>query len=232
MWRRDAHEVHMSVEILVFAGLRERAGQGCIKLDVALPIRAAALLDAVARDYPALADGLAACRVAINHAFVDKDAEIPRGAEIALIPPVSGGHDDHPRWRLTQTPLSLDAVVNAVRHPGAGGIATFTGNVREHSRGQTISRLEYEAYVPMALQVIEEIARSVEQSIPDTRVAIHHRVGTLTVGETAVVIAASAPHRAQAFEACRDAIERLKRDVPIWKREVGQDGAVWLGQGP
>src|SRR5690606_31877317 len=120
----------------------------------------------------------------------------------------------------------------AVEHADAGGIATFTGNVRRHSRGTTVEHLEYEAYEPMALRVLEQICARIEREIEGSRVAIHHRIGHLVVGETAVVIAASAPHRAEAFAACREAIEALKRDVPIWKREVADDGAVWIGQGP
>jgi molybdopterin synthase catalytic subunit len=104
--------------------------------------------------------------------------------------------------------------------------------VRRHSRGKTIEHLEYEAYAPMAVRVMDEIRARIETELPGTRVAIHHRIGRLAVGEPAVVIAASAPHRAEAFAACREAIEALKRDVPIWKREVADDGAVWIGQGP
>jgi molybdopterin synthase catalytic subunit len=145
---------------------------------------------------------------------------------------VSGGHDGHPRIKLTATALSLADVVAAVEHAGAGGIATFTGNVRRHSRGETIERLEYEAYPKMAMAVMTRIADAIEAEVEGSRVAIHHRVGVLGIGETAVVIAASAPHRAEAFAACREAIERLKDDVPIWKKEVAESGATWIGQGP
>jgi molybdopterin synthase catalytic subunit len=133
---------------------------------------------------------------------------------------------------LTDRPLELAPVVDAVEHRGAGGVVTFVGNVRENSHGKTIEHLEYEAYGPMAVRVMADIAAKIEADIEGTRVAIHHRVGRLEIGEAAVVIAASAPHRAEAFAACRDAIEALKRDVPIWKKEIDTDGASWIGRGP
>jgi molybdopterin synthase catalytic subunit len=123
-------------------------------------------------------------------------------------------------------------VVRAVTGDAQGGIATFTGVVRKHSRGKTIVRLEYEAYRPMAERKLAEIAAQIESEISGARVAIVHRVGTLAVGEAAVVIAASAPHRQQAFEACRLAIDRLKQSVPIWKKEIADDGEEWVGLGP
>jgi len=111
-------------------------------------------------------------------------------------------------------------------------VATFTGVVRSHSRGKRIVRLEYEAYRPMAERKLAEIAQRIAAEIPGTRLAIVHRLGALAVGEAAVVIAASAPHRAAAFDACRAAIERLKTDVPIWKKEIADDGEEWIGSGP
>jgi len=219
-------------EILLFAGLREAARRDTIAIELPKDARVRDLLAAVAREHPELAARLPPCRVAIDHAFVDLDAPVSEGSEIALIPPVSGGHDGFPRVLLTHAPLRLEHVVNAVEHANAGGIATFTGNVRRHSRGRDIDYLDYEAYEPMAVRVIESIVARIEAETEGTRVAIHHRIGRLDVGEAAVVIAASAPHRAEAFAACRAAIEALKQEVPIWKKEVGRDGSVWIGQGP
>ena len=114
----------------------------------------------------------------------------------------------------------------------AGGVVTFIGQVRDHSRGHAIDHLEYEAYAPMALKVMRSIADTIEAEVPGARVAIHHRLGRLEIGEVAVIIAAAAAHRAEAFTACRAAIEALKQDVPIWKREVAVDGTSWRVQGP
>jgi molybdopterin synthase catalytic subunit len=134
--------------------------------------------------------------------------------------------------RLTTNPLRLDEVVAEVASEATGGVVTFTGIVRRESRGKRILRLEYEAYEPMAEKKLDEIVRAVEAEVPGARVAVRHRLGTLVVGETAVVIAAAAAHRAEAFTACREIIERLKKDVPIWKKEIAEDGEEWVGLGP
>ncbi|MCR9160901.1 MAG: molybdenum cofactor biosynthesis protein MoaE [Nannocystaceae bacterium] len=221
-----------AVTVLLFAGLREAARAQTVTVDLPEGSTAADLLAAIDAQIPALAGRVGGSRVAVDHAFVRPDAVIDAGSELALIPPVSGGHDGVPRILLSSAPLSLAAVVSVVEHEGAGGLTTFTGNVRLHSRGQRIERLEYEAYAPMATAVMTQIADGIEAEIEGARLAIHHRIGVLGIGETAVVIAASAPHRAEAFAACRAAIERLKDDVPIWKKEVAQSGAAWIGQGP
>lgn len=227
-----SNERMRTFEVLLFAGLRQTAGSPSISVALATPATVADLLRAIKTSHPRLAEQVDHCRVAVDQTFVALDDSITHADEIALIPPVSGGHQGPSRIDLRSSPLDLADVVNAVDHAGAGGIATFTGNVRHHSRGQTIEYLDYEAYAPMAISVMTQIADQIEASISGTRVAIHHRVGRLDVGETAVVIAASAPHRAEAFEACREAIELLKRDVPIWKREVSTTGKTWIGQGP
>ncbi len=221
-----------SLTILLFAGLREAARAETVCVEISAPCSARELLRAIEQQIPALRGRVSGCRVAVDQAFADPGDPVHDAQELALIPPVSGGHDGPPRILLTASPLRLDDVVAAVEHAGAGGIATFTGNVRRHSRGETIERLEYEAYAPMATAVMTQIADEIEAEIEGTKVAIHHRIGVLSISETAVVIAASAPHRAEAFEACRAAIERLKDDVPIWKKEVAESGASWIGQGP
>ena len=220
------------IEVLVFAGLRARAARDRLTVQVPAPGTVAQLLVAVHRQYGL--GPLQHCRVAVDHQFAEANTVIPDDVEVALIPPVSGGHDDlvGSRSMITARTLSLDVVVAAVRHEGAGGIATFTGCVRRRSRGQTVDHLEYEAYAPMAVHAMDAIATRLEAEAEGVRVRIHHRVGTLTVGEIAVVIAASAPHRAEAFTACRGAIEALKQDVPIWKKEVGTNGESWIGRGP
>lgn len=227
-----------TIHVLLFAGLREIARAETLPVELDDDATARDLLAALGRQHPALGPLLGPCRVALDQEFVDAGAPLRGVGEVAVIPPVSGGHDGPlpmngwPRVAVLATPLSLASVVAAVEHPEAGGIATFTGNVRRRSHGKTVEHLEYEAYEPMALRVMDAIRSRIEAQIEGTRVAIHHRVGRLSIGETAVVIAASAPHRAEAFAACREAIEALKRDVPIWKREFADDGAVWIGQGP
>lgn len=135
-------------------------------------------------------------------------------------------------FRVQSTPLSLDEVVHAVSDPGQGGLVTFTGVVRNHSRGKTVTRLDYEAYGEMAQKQLARIAEEATRTWPGTRVAVAHRVGSLVPGDLAVVIAVSAPHRKEAFRACELVIDRLKEDVPIWKKEYAEDGEVWVGLGP
>jgi molybdopterin synthase catalytic subunit len=130
---------------------------------------------------------------------------------------------------LRDTKLSLDEVVDQVRRPDAGGIATFVGVVRDHSDGRVVTRLDYSAYEGMARREMAAIIAEVEGEISGVRLAVAHRTGSLAVGDAAVVCAASAPHRGEAFKACRELIDRIKSRVPIWKREYGPDGAEWVG---
>lgn len=130
---------------------------------------------------------------------------------------------------LRETALSLDECFAAVQRPEAGGIALFVGTVRDQNQGQRVTRLEYQAYPAMAVKELAAIAEAIERERPGTRLACLHRTGTLAVGDIAVICAASAPHRGDAFEACRELIDRLKARVPVWKREHGTDGPYWIG---
>lgn len=131
-------------------------------------------------------------------------------------------------FRIFSEPIDPRIVEAAVAHPGAGALCVFHGVVRDHSRGKRVTQLEYEAYPPMAEKVLAQIGEEIAGRWPGARVAIVHRTGRLEVGETSVVIAVSSPHRAEAFEACRYAIEALKTRVPIWKKEFVEDGEYWV----
>ena len=209
----------MRVKVRLFAGLRERAGIAERELEDV------ARLDDV---WPALGlgeepEGLL---YAVNRRYAERDKELADGDEVALIPPVSGG-----AFRVTEQPLSLEAVVGEVADESAGAVASFVGTVRRESRGRTVLHLEYEAYVEMAEDVMAQLARSLGQRYDIWAVAIHHRVGRVDVGEASVVIAVSAPHRQDALAACKDAIDLLKETVPLWKKEVYEGGEEWLGRG-
>ena len=208
----------MTVVVRLFAGLRERAGWSSRELEAAT----------VADVWPALGlgdepDGLL---YAVNREYAGREQELRDGDEVALIPPVSGG-----ALRVTEEPLSLDAVVAEVTDERAGGIATFTGTVRRQSRGREVTHLEYEAYAEMAEDVIGQIAADLLTRYELCAVAIHHRVGRVEIGEASVVIAVSAPHRQAALNACREAIDTLKQTVPLWKKEVYEGGEAWIGRG-
>jgi molybdopterin synthase catalytic subunit len=131
--------------------------------------------------------------------------------------------------KLTTDPIDVATAVAAVTRADAGGIDVFLGVVRDENDGKPVTLLEYEAYAPMAVAEMERIATEVEAAVVGARVAVIHRVGALRVGDVAVVCAASAPHRAEAFTACRKLIDEIKHRVPIWKREHGPDGAYWVG---
>ena len=218
----------MALTVLYFAAARERAGTAQETVEWSGgPVRQ--LLETLAARHPDLRPLLPHLRVAVNQEFTSLDAPVPDRAEVALVPPVAGGSDC---FRLSEAPLALEEVVGAVGGQERGGLVTFTGTVRSETRGRRVHGLSYEAYPGMAERAMTAIGREIESRWPGCRVAIVHRVGTLVPGEAAVVIAVSAPHRAAAFEGCRHAIERLKADVPIWKKERFEDGEEWVGLGP
>jgi MoaE-MoaD fusion protein len=220
----------MAVTVLYFAAARERAGLSRESLDVPPGARVSDVLALLAAKHPPLAPLLPHLRVAVRQQFVPLDAPVPPDAELALIPPVAGGSPG--LFAVVDHPLQLSRVVDAVAGPSAGGLVTFSGAVRDHTKGRRVLRLEYEAYVPMAEAKLAEIGDEVAREWPGTRLSILHRVGTLVPGELAVVIAAASAHRKEAFRGCEHAIERLKQDVPIWKKEFFEDGDVWVGLGP
>jgi molybdopterin synthase catalytic subunit len=215
------------ITVLYFAGAREAAGASREAL-AERPATVGALRELLARRHPALARLLPRCRVAVDAEFAEDGAALPDGAEVAVVPPVSGGA---PLFRVVDRPLSLAEVVEAVRAEGRGAVVTFQGDVRAETGGRRVVRLEYEAYREMAERKLAEIGEALERE-HGAAVAIVHRVGALEPGAAAVVVACAAPHRAPAFRACAEAIERLKREVPVWKREVFEDGSEWVGLGP
>jgi molybdopterin synthase catalytic subunit/molybdopterin converting factor small subunit len=175
---------------------------------------------------PRLAPYLARMRVARNAEFASEQSVIEDDDELTLLPPVAGGSA---LAEVRTEPLSIDEVVQAVRHPSAGGIAIFLGVVRDHHQGEAVQRLDYEAYVELANKEMARILDELMRTHPNTRLAALHRVGELAIGDTAVVVAASAAHRGEAFDLCRQAIDRIKETTPIWKKEWSPDGsALWV----
>jgi molybdopterin synthase catalytic subunit len=211
----------VNVKVRLFAALRERAGAGTVELEIPDGARVGDVWDALD-----LGEEPPGILFAVNRAYAARTAALSAGDEVALIPPVSGGS-----FRLVDGPLSLDAAVEEVRVAGAGAIATFTGTVRDRSRGRDVLHLEYEAYEGMAEEVMAELAARLEEQHGLSGIAMHHRVGLVEIGEASVVIAVSAPHRAEALAACKEAIDELKVSVPLWKKEVYEGGEEWIGQG-
>jgi molybdopterin synthase catalytic subunit len=200
----------MRVRVRLFAILRERAGTGAVDLD--LP-EGARVSDALERlDH--LAGGLSLV-MAVNREYADADAPLAAGDELALIPPVSGGAG-RPHARISAGPLSLVDLAARVRDPRAGAVVTFSGVTRE------VDRLEYEAYAEMAQAQLERIAAEAVERHGLCAAAVEHRIGEVALGEASVIVAASAPHREEAFAGAREIIDRLKLQAPIWKREEGE----------
>jgi molybdopterin synthase catalytic subunit len=208
----------MAVTVRLFAGLRERAGWSERTVEAA----------SVADVWPALGlgDEPEGLLYAVNRSYAARDTALAEGDEVALIPPVSGG-----AFRLTGEPIDPAAVIREVTTPEAGGIATFIGTTRVHSRGRTVHFLDYEAYGGMAEEMMAEIADELKRKHELCEVAITHRIGRVEIGDLSVVIAVSAPHRAAALAACQEAIDTLKQKVPLWKKEVYEGGEEWIGQG-
>jgi molybdopterin synthase catalytic subunit len=217
----------MRVTILYFAAARERAGVPSEPLDLPDGATAGQALALACQRHPALQAVADKLRLAVDEDFVQPGRKLRDGCEIALIPPVSGGAGPH---RVSPETIDAEAPLRAVEGTDCGAVVSFVGTVRSSNHGKMVLRLEYEAYGPMALRVFDHIAAEAKERW-GARLAIHHRVGTLEPGAVSVVIAAAAPHRADAFEACRQAIESLKKDAPIWKREFYPDGSSWVGLG-
>ena len=134
--------------------------------------------------------------------------------------------------KVQSTPLSEQTCIDLVADDAAGGTTVFIGTVRNQTKDKTVQRLEFEAYIPMAEKEMRKIAESVEEKWKALKIVIHHRVGVLQVGEVPVIIAVSTPHRKAAFEACEYAIDTLKETVPIWKKEIFEDGEEWVSAHP
>jgi molybdopterin synthase catalytic subunit len=211
----------MEVVARLFAGLREQAGTGERELD--LPDGACVADVWEALELGELPAGLL---FAVNRRYAPADTELADGDEVALIPPVSGG-----AIRLSEEPIDVTTLMAEAADERAGGIATFVGTTRIESRGRTVLRLEYEAYEGMAESVMAELAEELKARYDLCEVAMVHRVGVVGIGEISVAIAVSAPHRADALAACKDAIDRLKETAPVWKKEVYEGGEEWIGRG-
>ena len=220
----------MQIQVRYFAVFRERLGREGEALELPDGASVGAALEALEARHEVVRALRGRYQTAVNQEMVRADVRLADGDELVLIPPVAGGDDRHAR--IIDEPLSLDRVMAAVASLDTGGVVTFTGLVRRSSGGRAVERLEYEAYREMAEKVLIALCDQVEADFAGARVAVEHRVGKLVIGDIAVVIAAAAPHRAEAFAACRALIDRLKERVPIWKKEIGPDGAEWVGLGP
>jgi molybdopterin synthase catalytic subunit/molybdopterin converting factor small subunit len=204
----------VKVDVKLFAMLRERAGSGSVEVELADGATVGDLLGE-------LADliGAMPVRAAVNREYSQTTRALSAGDEVALIPPVSGGSDVHAA--ISDGPLSIDRLTRMVVRDGAGAVVTFQGITRE------VERLDYEAYAEMAEQRIGEILTDIHEHHQLEAIAAEHRVGSVPLGEASVVVAAASAHRAEAFAAAREAIDRIKAEAPIWKRELEGGEGRW-----
>lgn len=218
----------MNVRVRLFGGLAERAGAAEETVTLDRDGTAGQVLEAVTRRHPSFAGIAPALQVAVNLEVVPAEHRVRPGDEVALLPPVAGGQVRIASG-LRDRP-SVDEALRAVGSPQAGGTIAFVGTVRDE--GGRVERLEYSVYEAMAERVLRDVAEEAAAKWPLEGVAVFHGIGDLGVGERTVVVACSAPHRAEAFEACRHVIDEVKRRVPVWKKEVGPAGERWIGLDP
>ena len=218
----------MKITVAYLGGARSQTGCKTEELEVPEGATVADVRGIIAGNYPALAPHLDTVRYARNFEFTTLDTTLEAGDELGLIPPVQGGA---PRTSLTTDPIEPAALLEQVADRGVGATVLFVGTVRDASRGKEVARLDYEAYVPMVERQLEEIATQCESGHEGVTMAIAHRHGKLAIGDVSIAIAAASPHRDTAFDACRQAIETIKKDVAIWKKEHTTDGEEWVGWG-
>ena len=220
----------MRVRVRLFARYREALGRERLEVDLPEGGTVESAWSAVADRHPELAPYRPFTLFAVGQDYVSPEHRLRPDDELCLFPPVSGGGAAADIYRVVTVPLSPDTIAAEVDDPGAGGIVIFSGVVRNETGGRPVKFLEYEAHAPMAEVKMREIGESLRARWSGVkRVAMLHRIGRLEIGEASVLIAVSASHRGDAFEACRYAIDTLKRTVPVWKKEHFEDGEVWVG---
>jgi molybdopterin synthase catalytic subunit len=222
----------MKIHLLAFASAGDALGASELEIEMPEGSRVADLRARLDREHPGIVPLWPRLAVAVDGRVVSPEEPLKDGVEVALLPPVSGGSGDASLAELVDGPIDSDRAVAAVSGPDRGAVVVFLGTVRDHHAGRPVAKLTYSAYRPMALEGLRRIVNDLE-SAPGLRAAIVHRLGEVPVGEASVIIAVSSPHRAAAYEASRTALERLKAEIPIWKREHYADGeAAWREEEP
>ncbi|HWE00640.1 MAG TPA: molybdenum cofactor biosynthesis protein MoaE [Bryobacteraceae bacterium] len=225
----------MRIRVLFFGMLKEICGGAETLIDVPPGSTIESVFNDFAARFPRLREAAASVVTARNHEFAAPAEPLAEGDELAFLPPVSGGASgstivdpEGHLFAITREPLDPRALEQQILTGSDGAVVTFHGVVRNNTRGRATLRLEYECYEPMAIRKMAEIGREIASAFPIGRIAMAHRLGTLEVGEASVIVAVTAPHRKAAFDAALEGINRLKRLVPIWKKEFFADGEVWV----
>ncbi len=220
----------IKVSVLFFGGARDAAGHSEREMLLTGVATASQALEKILEQFPDLRRYGNSLLLAVNQEYAREDRAITDGDELAIFPPVSGGNAEAAPdfFELTTEPIDVGAVARRVVLPECGATITLDGYAREWTRGRQTLYLVYEAYAPMALLELKRLGAAAHEQFEIAYIGIVHRTGKLEIGETSVVISVGAPHRRAAFEACEWAIKELKRTVPIWKKEVFEDGEVWV----
>ncbi len=220
----------MNINVRYFAGHRDITGRAEERVELGAGATVGTLWEGLLARYPRLAGYSGRLLYAVNQEYSTLATELRDGDEVAFVPPVSGGSAAVPLFAVTRGALDPAPLVALVQSPDMGALVTFAGVVRNNFGGRATAHLEYEAYEAMAVAVLEQIAAEERARWGTGLIAIHHRIGRLEIGETAVLIVVAAPHRREAFAAAEAAMDRIKEIAPIWKREVWADGdAEWVG---
>ena len=228
----------ITIQVLFFGAARDVVGNNPIKVSVHAPATVASAFEILSARFAGLERFGRSLLFAVNQEYATRDKLLNDNDELAIFPPVSGGAQPekiHGSTRatndfflITTDPIDVGAVARKVVLPDCGATVSLDGYAREWTAGRRTSYLVYEAYEPMAVKEMERLAAEAHQKFAIAHIGIVHRIGRLEIGETSVVISVSAPHRRAAFGACEWAIRELKRTVPIWKKEVFEDGEVWV----
>jgi molybdopterin synthase catalytic subunit len=216
----------MRIRIRLFAVLREKAGVDEVYLDVEDGSTAADAARILMTQHPEIRPMADIALFAVNTEYVDANFPLSENDELALIPPVSGGIR---RAHVTADALDTKAITQSIHKSEYGAVVTFEGVVREENLGREVAYLVYDAYVPMVEAEMERIAIEAEQKWGSMGVSMSHRTGRLEIGEVSIVVAVSTGHRKESFESCRYIVDQIKARVPIWKKEVWEDGEEWIG---
>lgn len=235
-WDTSVRLVIVQVKVLFFGMLKDVTGVSEQSLEVAPGARLSAVFAHYAGLFPRLSELSASVVVAHNRQFAAPDTELAEGDEVALLPPVSGGSGGFTQvteteghfFALTFDPIDDGALRRRLLQGHDGAMVTFSGVVRDNSKGRKTLYLDYECYQEMAIGVMVALGREIVKAFPVSRIGIIHRLGRMEIGEASVVIVVASPHRKAAYAASLEAINRLKRTVPIWKKEYFEDGEVWV----
>jgi molybdopterin synthase catalytic subunit len=222
----------MKVSVLFFGVLREMIGGRSQTIEVRPDATVADVVAHYQQQVPQLGELLPSLAISVNREYAGPDWPLNPGDEVALLPPVSGGMGTEARARIVREPIDADAEMKHIQRPEDGAVVVFEGIVRNQTRGRSTLYLDYDAYEAMAIEKMQALAEQAIGNFAVREVAIVHRLGRLQIGDTSVLIVVASAHRAAAFEACRWAIDTLKRIVPIWKKEYFVDGAVWADGEP